>query len=90
MHEETLELSARAMHCSASQHKILCMAAAGAGTTAAASGSDPGIAAVAADVDLVWQEENVSMVGIYIQPLWVMSVLKLLACFAEDYHNTFC
>lgn len=37
--------------------------AAGAGTTAAASGSDPGTAAVAADVDLVWQEENVSMVG---------------------------
>ena len=36
---------------------------AGASSNVAPSGSDPSTAAVAADVDLVWQEEDVSMVG---------------------------
>lgn len=56
---------------------------AGAATTAAASGPDSSTAAVAADVDLIWQEENVSMVGTCIQPLLVVPTFRLLACVAD-------
>lgn len=49
---------------------------AGASSDAVASGSDPSTAAVAADVDLVWQEEDMSMVGTCEYSL-VLSVLRL-------------
>lgn len=59
---------------------------AGASSNAVASGSDPSTAAVVADVDLVWQEEDVSMVGTYIHEL-ELSVPRLLPCVADLHHR---